>query len=183
MTIEKDIIKKAYEPYCREALHVQIRFFSIIGIAAIISIFTTQYILLLTSFFAITFEAINLRIPLLALLEQKNESYITETLIMTGIFDKWSINDRFFDSMVNSIYPKEMNFNRYVIHCKREDASAIKVYLSINGKNWKIINDNIERYGGWKRNITYGKYSKVVVGFNDKDDASYILRHRLNKYI
>ena len=91
-------------------------------------------------------------------------------------------NIKISGNIITRLYPKNLEYNRFVITCINEDGTEIRLRCAFPSKSAQILYDNI-CHEGWKRKVTYGKLSKIIVSFDDKDDEAFVLTHRLNRYV
>ena len=180
----------AYEPFRREALHcflLNLLLFSIFG-ALLLAVSLKSRIkvheinLLLISIPIFVFE-IHLfctvyRIAILSWIEMAGKVFVTQSLILEEIKEESSPSGR-WGSIIPQLYPKKANYGRYKILCRTEEGKRFKLRCAVNGKNYQIIGNQIWDGPGWKRSVTYGRFSHVILRYNDKDDISFILSRRL----
>ena len=183
MTVKKDIIKKAYEPYYKEAFRESIVGFFGTGILMFIAAVTTgaysQCLLAFFILYSVLFIILNLTV-ILGIIEQIGGSYVSKKIIIKKISEV-SINPNAI-SNVGNIYPELLCFGKYRVICVTEDGYKIRLRCAISADNCQLISDSIEKYGGWKRAVTYGKFSKIIISYDDQDEEALILNRRKNYY-
>lgn len=178
--IDQDIKKEAYEPYFREKLHI----FSLelIGISVLMLICAIFMKMMLPYFAAFIFiiEVVHYRIIILSIIEQKTNKYISDELKMIKISEIAIGEGKFGEDILYKFYPEKLAFGKYNIKCITDKEKKIRLRCAVSGNNWTIIHDNIEKNKGWKRKVTYGQYTKIIISYDDKDDEAHALTHRLN---
>lgn len=178
--IDQDIKKEAYEPYFREKLHI----FSLelIGISILMLLCAIFMKIMLPFFiaFIIVIEIIHYRIIILSIIEQKTNKYISDELKMIKISEIAIGEGKFGEDILYKFYPEKLAFGKYNIKCITDKEKTIRLRCAVSGNNWTIIHDNIKKNNGWKRKVTYGQYTKIIISYDDKDDEAHVLTHRLN---
>ena len=181
----KDInkhISKALEPYKKESLYnlpIDLIAFPII---IIITLILFPIVLIEEIPLIILVLLANYRITILGMIEQKKDNYIQDRITMIKIKDEYTNSSKYVSSVIPKLYPENKHYGRYKIICRTKDGKRLKLRSAVSGNNWKILYDNINKEGGWERTVTYGKYSKIIVSYDDKDDEAHVLTHRLDNY-
>ena len=185
-----DYLKElAYEPYIKE---IKDELLSILETFAVIII---AFIIISPSFLVLIFPFIlacigvlvllSIKDGVLCILERKKVNYITTELKLINIKQEKYLLGLYkpgFKNAFSYIYDEELHMNRYIVTCITSDRELVKLRCAINATNSQILYDNIEKPGGWTRTVTYGKYSKIIVDYNDKDYEALVLRRRYNSY-
>ncbi len=126
--------------------------------------------------------SIRYSITILSRVEINGRLFETKPVVLEKIIEQGSSGEynRKYSSIIYRVYPKEACYGRYIILCRTEDGKRIKLRCAVSGKNRQLITTQIWNGPGWKRTVTYGRLSRVILWYNDKDDLSYVLNHRLD---
>lgn len=179
----------AYEPFCAEARHcflldlVLLAVFAVVILAVFMKTHVKYnawngFIWVAAAYFGIEI-CTNYRIAILSWIEKAGGEYITQSLILEEIREENALSGR-WGSVIPNLYPAKERYGRYKVLCRGENGKRIKLRCAVNGKNWQIIADQIRNGPGWRRSVTYGRYSRVILQYNDRDDLAFILNRRLD---
>lgn len=174
-------IKKAYTPYRKEALHCA-------GIALVITIVGSLSLLviglhhiapmlfLIFPLFWLVEMVIDCRLAIYSVLEKRKRKYITKIVTIVQIRTENAVSGH-WGSVIPQMYPKQLRVDRYKILVYDNSGNKVSLRCVMSGKKWQMLSDNVLKGGSLERKITYGKYSRIVIAWNDKDNLAYSLNH------
>lgn len=176
----KNVAKLAYEPYYKEAFYLFRNRIIIMSILFLLVAFFARPVLPIFAYYPLL-EIVFNRVVLLSFVEQHTKKYASETVTMTELCYELYGPGPQGASVIDKLYPQNLNYGKYRIKGITEKGKKVKLRCAVSSSNGQILEDNInQKDGGWKRKITYGKYTKVIVSYDDKDNEAHILTYRLN---
>ena len=181
-----DYLKElAYEPYIKEMQYNVPRFLILFAVITIIFLFLYYKLAYIILLILIVLVCGCIRLSAYSIIEKRKNYYETKKVTMIRIAQEsnlFSFYREYIIDVFSKVYPEKLHISRYKITCFTEEGNKIKLRCAINATNSQILYDNIEKPGGWTRTVTYGKYSKIIVDYNDKDYEALVLRRRYNSY-
>lgn len=171
-----DYLKKAYSPYYEEMYHCLLIDIPILLIGFLL-MFILNAPLVLYAFIGVLFGVeifLNYKLPILSLFERKFSMYSTESFDLIRLADEWSASGH-LGSVMTSLYPDKMRVCRYKILSLNSQRKKFKLRCVMSAKKSQILSDKILREKSLKATITYGRLTRIVIKYEDKDEWAKIL--------
>ena len=176
MRIKKDFIKNAYKPYNIETaicFGLDILVLIILSIALYFHMQENpmSFVLIPSGFFIGYF--IHFRLFILSRVELMRNEYPVQQIKIEDFYVEWwnptwnISNDRFNTAnLVNMVYPKEKNVERYKLLCTDKNGKKIKLRIVASAKKRDILRIIINNFADEYIPVYYGKRTKIVVFFD-----------------
>ncbi len=181
MTISRITRENAYEPFKREAEFI---FWADVGamliFAALLFLFGAHrnapwLFLLIPLYFAVC-ALFKYRTALYSHFDNKKCRHITERLYLHRVvFDeKGSLHK---GKVIKRLYPKRIALKRYTVICKKENGEEIILRTAISERKYKLLTDTIDSTPNFAITVSYGKKSRVILSYSDRDETSAALNN------
>ena len=176
MRIKKDFIKNAYKPYNIETaicFGLDILVLIILSIALYFHMHENPmaFVLIPAGLFIGYF--IHFRLFILSRVELMRNEYPVQQIKIEDFYVEWwnptwNISyDRFNTAnLVNMVYPKEKNVERYKLLCTDKNGKKIKLRIVASAKKRDILRIIINNFADEYIPVYYGKRTKIVVFFD-----------------
>ena len=176
MKIDDRLIKKAYAPYNKEALHC-------LGINIIVLIIITTmfaygysqrnfswvwitYVVLILVYLSIEF-LLYYRVWLLSKIEYKRKAYTIKKLKLYKLKSEYTLTKGYtadiFSMDIGTLYPKEMYVEKCKIICMDESGKKYRLRMVMSGDKQMKLRKAIESRGNTYLPITFGKLTKIML--------------------
>lgn len=181
MDLHDSLLKKAYAPYRKEALHCAglALVITIVGFLSMLLINLHQIAPILFLIFPLYWLAeilINCRLSIYSFWEARKREYVTTTATIIQIRTENAVSAH-WGSAIPQLYPKQLRVDRYKIVGYDDSGNKVFFRCVMSGKKWQLLSDNVQKGSSLERKIIYGKYSRIIILWSDKDDLAHSLNH------
>ena len=182
--LNKDIVEYRVHPYIKEAsiqLIIDILLIGLIVAVSLIAGFSAGICISVIVGYIIVALLLHYRIAIQALIDKRNEDYVTETVYIKEFSEEYSfIGDRTGHSYIHYFYPKDMDVQKYKIKVIDTNGEIKKIRSVMSfGRLFDFLalkNVGIENF-----NITYLKSSKIIVSVEIYGDIDNVLSKQKKK--
>lgn len=184
-SIDQKIVKRAYEPYRKEAMHCFLEYILVVlvcGVVFLIWRIQNPNIYIVVGIGCLLFFVLEIfldyRLALLSWIEEHWRLYDIKEVQMVRIKVEYSPSGK-YESIIPKLYPKELGVNRNKIKCIDFDNKKFSLRSAMGNKNAQILIDEINKKTGVRRTVKVGKYTHIIVKYCDNDYISHRLNTRL----
>ena len=187
MKIKRDLIKNAYKPYNIETaicFGLDILLFIILSIALYFLMHENPMAFALIPAGLLIGYFIHYRLFILSRVELMRNEYPVQQLKIEDFYVEWwnftwnISNDPFNTAnLVNMVYPKEKNVERYKLVCTDKNGNKIKLRIVASAKKRDLLRKICNNFADKYIPVYYGKRTKIVVFFdtsNVKGEQKYL---------
>ncbi len=174
-------IKKAYEPYKKEALFclkIDIVLVLLTSFIVVIIFITKNIFLLKSLIFDVAIVILifmdyvfNYHLIVCTIMEYRNNKYSVVPVIIVDYDEEASFSGHDFHSVIPKLYDKELCFYRYKIITLQDDNKPLTLRLACGKKRIELIKHFKENKQ--KIYIKYGLSSKILISICEKSDEAY----------
>ena len=172
---------KQYIPYFKESIY---QFFSvscalIIGIVVLIAVDVVNLMgIVIIAIIVMSMDLVlNHLVSILAIFDIMFKTNKTSVVHIKKIKVVISFTGK-YDNAITTLYPEEQRVDKYRLICITDDGKKLILRSVMSGKKRQIISDIVRKDGNKSFNITYGRFSHIIISYNGKDDLSKILTRR-----
>ncbi len=112
----------------------------------------------------------------ISFVEISNHTFNTKVLQIKSICEDDSWTGR-WENKISKQFPAQLHINKYILKCVDAQGRNLCLRSVMGRKTYNALSNALLDDVPINRTIIYGKLSRVIIKYADKDDLSFILNH------